>query len=53
MEELKDILLSLGMLEYLDSFIATGFGSWETLSAITEVELERINVKIGHRRKLQ
>ncbi|KFY95261.1 hypothetical protein V498_03447 [Pseudogymnoascus sp. VKM F-4517 (FW-2822)] len=53
METLTDILRSLGISEYLDGFIAAGFLTWTDLLDITEAELESLDVKRGHRRKLQ
>ncbi|KFX94640.1 hypothetical protein O988_06177 [Pseudogymnoascus sp. VKM F-3808] len=53
METLADILHSLGISEYLGSFIAAGFLTWTDLLDITEAELESLDVKRGHRRKLQ
>ncbi|KFY50476.1 hypothetical protein V495_00239 [Pseudogymnoascus sp. VKM F-4514 (FW-929)] len=53
METLADILHSLGISKYLGSFIAAGFLTWTDLLDITEAELESLDVKRGHRRKLQ
>ncbi|KFY27665.1 hypothetical protein V491_00799 [Pseudogymnoascus sp. VKM F-3775] len=51
MERLTDILYSMGIPEYLSDFITAGFLTWDDLLDITEVELESLNVKRGHRRK--
>jgi len=47
------MLEKLGLERYLHDFRGFGFGSWETLSKITETELERVNMRLGDRRKLQ
>ncbi|PSR81694.1 hypothetical protein BD289DRAFT_33579 [Coniella lustricola] len=43
----------LGITQYLDAFVDQGFDSWETILDITESDLDALNVKLGHRRKLQ
>jgi hypothetical protein len=53
MERLADILFSMGISKYLADFVAAGFLTWDDLLGITEAELESLNVKRGHRRKLQ
>ncbi|KAF1815889.1 HMG-box, partial [Eremomyces bilateralis CBS 781.70] len=52
-EDLRDRLERLGLSQYLDAFVAEGFDSWETVVDITESDLTALNVKLGHRRKLQ
>ncbi|KAF2644297.1 hypothetical protein P280DRAFT_547097 [Massarina eburnea CBS 473.64] len=53
MSDLKERLERLGLSQYLDSFTAEGFESWEIVLDITESDLSSLNVKLGHRRKLQ
>lgn len=53
MSDLKDRLARLGLSQYHQTFAAEGFDSWETLVDITESDLSLLNVKLGHRRKLQ
>ncbi|KAI9834871.1 MAG: hypothetical protein M1819_002779 [Sarea resinae] len=53
MTELGPIFARLGIAQYLGSFLAEGFETWETVLDITESDLEALNVKLGHRRKLQ
>lgn len=53
MNDLGERLERLGLSQYLDVFVAEGFDSWETILDITESDLNHLNVKLGHRRKLQ
>ncbi|KAL8791288.1 MAG: hypothetical protein Q9195_005977 [Heterodermia aff. obscurata] len=53
MAALAPILARLGLGQYLDRFVAEGFDTWDTLLEITEADLEELDVKLGHRRKLQ
>lgn len=53
MTDLAEELKRLGLSEYLDVLVAEGFDTWETMSDIAESDLNSLNVKIGHRRKLQ
>ncbi|KAH3916011.1 hypothetical protein HBH56_067710 [Parastagonospora nodorum] len=53
MSDLKQRLARLGLSQYLDAFTAEGFDTWETVLDITESDLSLLNVKLGHRRKLQ
>lgn len=46
-------LARLGLTQYLDRLVQAGFDSWETLTEITEQDLDTLRVKLGHRRKLQ
>lgn len=41
------------MSQYLDVLVVEGFDTWETVLDITESDLNSLNVKLGHRRKLQ
>ncbi|KAB2568618.1 High mobility group B protein 13 [Lasiodiplodia theobromae] len=53
MADLPQRLEQLGLLQYLDIFVAEGFDTWETVLDIRESDLDALNVKLGHRRKLQ
>ncbi|OJD23256.1 hypothetical protein ACJ73_05392 [Blastomyces percursus] len=53
MEVLKMVFEELGMTQYLPGFIGNGFETWEDVLEITEVDLEVLGVKLGHRRRLQ
>ncbi|TKA79100.1 hypothetical protein B0A49_01823 [Cryomyces minteri] len=53
MTELRPILERIGLLQYLDCFVAEAFDTWEAVLEITESDLNSLNVKLGHRRKLQ
>ncbi|KAI9848753.1 MAG: hypothetical protein M1837_006840 [Sclerophora amabilis] len=50
---LGPILDQLGISQYRDRFFEEGFETWETVLDITEADLDALNVKRGHRRKLQ
>ncbi|KAG9875662.1 HMG-box, partial [Aureobasidium melanogenum] len=43
----------LDLARYHDAFVDEGFDTWDTLMDVTESDLEALNVKLGHRRKLQ
>ncbi|KAH0268820.1 HMG-box, partial [Aureobasidium melanogenum] len=47
------VLDRLDLARYHDAFVDEGFDSWDTLMDVTESDLEALNVKLGHRRKLQ
>ncbi|KAI9826512.1 MAG: hypothetical protein M1826_006613 [Phylliscum demangeonii] len=53
MTALAPILDRLGISQYAGIFLAEGFDTWEILLDITEEDLDALNVKRGHRRKLQ
>ncbi|CAI6341559.1 unnamed protein product [Periconia digitata] len=53
MSDLGERLERVGLPQYLDAFVAEGFDTWETVLDITESDLSSLNVKLGHRRKLQ
>ncbi|KAH8596604.1 hypothetical protein B0O99DRAFT_102874 [Bisporella sp. PMI_857] len=53
MAELRVILQNLGLQEYFDCFIQNGFDSWDSFIDISEADLTVLDVKLGHRRKLQ
>ncbi len=50
---LEAILEQLELQEYLKRFLEAGFTSWEHLTNITEDQLASLDVKLGHRRRLQ
>ncbi|KAF9879255.1 hmg box protein [Colletotrichum karsti] len=52
-QELESIFAELGISQYLDAFVEQGFDTWETILDITESDLDALQVKLGHRRKLQ
>ncbi|KAL9116895.1 MAG: hypothetical protein Q9187_006577 [Circinaria calcarea] len=53
MTQLDPILSRLGLAQYLPTFLNEGFDTWETVLDITESDLDSLNVKLGHRRRLQ
>lgn len=53
MSDLGARLERLGLAQYLEVFVSEGFDTWETVLDITESDLSSLNVKLGHRRKLQ
>ena len=53
MTDLESIFERLGLQQYLPSFLDEGFDTWDTVLYITESDLDALNVRLGHRRKLQ
>lgn len=53
MTDLSEKLEGLGLSQYFESFVAEGFDTWEIVLDVTESDLNYLNVKLGHRRKLQ
>ncbi|KAL0257890.1 hypothetical protein SLS55_007058 [Diplodia seriata] len=53
MTDLRQKLEQLGLSQYLEVFVTEGFDTWETVLDIRESDLDSLNVKLGHRRKLQ
>jgi len=53
MNDLGERLERVGLSQYLEILVAEGFDSWETVLDITESDLNALNFKLGHRRKLQ
>ncbi|MCJ1247464.1 hypothetical protein MMC30_004678 [Trapelia coarctata] len=47
------VLARLGLAQYTAAFLEEGFDTWETVLDITESDLDVLNVKLGHRRRLQ
>jgi len=50
--EFNEKLAGLGLDQYYDILHSNGFDTWESVSEITESDLERLHFKLGHRRKL-
>ncbi|KEF62769.1 uncharacterized protein A1O9_00742 [Exophiala aquamarina CBS 119918] len=53
MTDIAPYLERLGLEQYFDAFIGEGFDTWETVLDIQETDFDALNVKLGHRRKLQ
>ena len=53
MTGLAEIFSELGISQYLQTFIDQGFDTWETILDIKESDFDALDVKLGHRRKLQ
>ncbi|RDW63994.1 hypothetical protein BP5796_10496 [Coleophoma crateriformis] len=53
MTELGEIFAELGISQYLNEFVEQGFDTWDTILDITESDFDALNVKLGHRRKIQ
>ncbi|KAF2749471.1 HMG-box, partial [Sporormia fimetaria CBS 119925] len=53
MTDLERRLELLGLAQYYNVFLQEGFDTWDTLADITESDLNFLEVKLGHRRKLQ
>lgn len=53
MAGLKSRLSSYGLLQYHERLVDAGFDTWDTILDITESDLEYLDVKRGHRRRLQ
>ncbi|KAJ9652966.1 hypothetical protein H2198_007809 [Neophaeococcomyces mojaviensis] len=53
MTDIESFLQRLGLHQYYDAFLEEGFDTWETVLDIQESDLEALNVKLGHRRRLQ
>jgi hypothetical protein len=51
--ELSTALARLGLSQYENRLQENGFEDWETVTAITETDMAKMNFKRGHRRKLQ
>jgi hypothetical protein len=50
--EFAEKLARLGLGEYDELLTSNGFGSWESVQRITETDMERMQLKLGSRRKL-
>ncbi|RIA87146.1 hypothetical protein C1645_777912 [Glomus cerebriforme] len=51
--QVRDFLKKCNLLEYYDRFISEGFDQLQSLLDVTEADLKAMNVKRGHRRRLQ
>jgi hypothetical protein len=51
--ELSTVLARLGLSQYEERLQENGFEDWETVTAITETDMAKMNFKLGDRRKLQ
>ncbi|PVH87604.1 hypothetical protein DL98DRAFT_649230 [Cadophora sp. DSE1049] len=51
--ELEAVLVVLGLEQYLPRFLNSGFGDWDALTRIAETQLSLLDVRLGHRRRLQ
>jgi hypothetical protein len=51
--ELSATLVRLGLSQYEERLQENGFEDWETVTAITETDMAKMNFKRGDRRKLQ
>jgi hypothetical protein len=51
--DLSMILSHCGLSQYLEVLVQNGFDDWATVQDIQEVDLEAMEFKLGHRRKLQ
>jgi len=52
-EGFEQALIDLGLETYLQAFLSTGFVDWDSLSSITEFDLEALGMRLGDRRKLE
>lgn len=53
MTTLSEVFAELGISHYLNDFVEQGFDTWETILDIKESDFDALNVKLGHRRKIQ
>jgi hypothetical protein len=51
--DVSTALAQLGLGQYEERLQENGFEDWETMTAITESDMDDMNFKLGHRRKLQ
>ncbi|GET62903.1 chromatin-associated protein [Rhizophagus irregularis DAOM 181602=DAOM 197198] len=51
--QVRDFLKKCNLLEYYDRFISEGFDQLQSLLDVTEADLIAMDVKRGHRRRLQ
>src|ERR1700712_4425707 len=52
-DDLRGRLASIGLEEYHNSLVSSGFDSWESVLGVSEDNLATLVFKRGHRRKLQ
>lgn len=53
MSDLESELSSLGLEEYVQDFQNAGYDSWDAVCEMSESDLECLDLRVGHRRKLQ
>ncbi|KAK2805939.1 hypothetical protein FQN51_008713 [Onygenales sp. PD_10] len=53
MTDLSMVFRELGMTQYLPSFMDNGFETWNDVLEIREIDLDKMGVKLGHKRRLQ
>jgi len=53
MQPISPVFERLQLSAYIDVFVENGFDTWEDVLDITESDLESLNVRLGHRRRLQ
>jgi hypothetical protein len=51
--KLNTVLAQLGLGQYEQPLMDNGFETWETVTRITEADMNNLGFKLGHRRKLQ
>ncbi|KAF4634458.1 hypothetical protein G7Y89_g3660 [Cudoniella acicularis] len=51
--ELEQVLSNLGIEQYLSLFEDAGYGDWDQVCEMSKSDLEELDMKVGHRRKLQ
>ncbi|KAF2424432.1 hypothetical protein EJ08DRAFT_700788 [Tothia fuscella] len=51
--DLDSMLARLELEQYEQTLVDNGFDTWDTVMRITETDLDEMNFKLGHRRKLQ
>jgi hypothetical protein len=52
-QDLGTVLARLGLDQYEQRLVENGFETWETVTSITEADLREMDIRLGHRRKLQ
>jgi hypothetical protein len=53
MDTLYSQLIKLGLQEYFRVLVSNGFDTWGKVTSITELDLDHLGFKLGHRRQLQ
>jgi hypothetical protein len=53
MDSIEELLERLTLTQYLEGFVEAGFDTAAALDCITEVDFEKLGVKLGYRRILQ
>jgi hypothetical protein len=52
-DELRDKLVSIGLETYLPLLLSKGYQNWESVLKLSEEDFESLQIKRGHRRRLQ